>query len=130
MAVIGSKVTFSESEVAVTSLGSMTPKFYSTSFITTNNSDFFNDATAYTDNTTRIVNISDSLSISGRINGSPFKTTVGADSEFRGCGIHLEGLFLNHQMEELHMEFSSLILLTIYCGNLVDILLAISMVLS
>lgn len=84
IAVVGSRVTFSESEVAPTSLGSMAAKFYGTSFITTNNSDFFNDTTAYTDDTTRIVNISDSLSISGRINGSPFKTTVGADTEMRG----------------------------------------------
>lgn len=85
VAIISSRVTFSESDVVITSIGSMKEKFFSTSFITTNNSDFFNDATAFTDNTTRIVNISDSLSISGKVSGTSFKTTFGADTELRGA---------------------------------------------
>lgn len=85
VAVIGSRVTFSESDIVITDIGSMSAKFYGTSFITTNNSDFFNDPTAYTDNTTRIVNISDSLSVSGRSSGVAFKTTFGADTEMRGA---------------------------------------------
>ncbi len=85
VAIIGSRVSISESDVVITSIGNMSEKFFSTSFITTNNSDFFNDLTAFSDETTRIVNISDSLSVSGRAAGSGFKTTVGADIELKGA---------------------------------------------
>lgn len=85
IAIINSKVTFNESDVVIANIGNMSAKFYTTSFITTNNSDFFNDSAAFTDNTTRIINISDSLSISGKVAGTEFKNTVGADTEMRGA---------------------------------------------
>lgn len=85
VAIIGSKTTISNSDVVITDIGSMSEAFIGTSKVTVNNSDFFTKPEFYTDNTTRVIDISDSVSVSGKTASSRFKNTFGADVVMQGA---------------------------------------------